>query len=88
MVKAPRTVAVGSRARITGKLTSADAGCVASQKVKLKKGAVTIATKTTSATGSYRFRVKIKRKTVVQVVYPGNIECGASKSVKKTIRVG
>jgi len=86
-IKAPRTVAAGSRARITGSLKSADAGCVASQKVKLKKGAATVATKTTSATGTYKFRVKIKRKTAVQVLYPGSPECGASKSSKKTIRV-
>lgn len=86
-IKAPRKVIAGTRVKITGLLGSADNACLDSQKVKLKKGAATLAIKRTSASGGYRFVLRVKRKVRVQVVFDGTLECAASKSSRKTIRV-
>jgi alpha-tubulin suppressor-like RCC1 family protein len=86
-VKAPSSVPKGTKAKITGKLSSGNPVCVPSQQVTLKEGSSTAGTATTGAAGGYTFTLKITKKTAVQVIYPGNLSCGPSKSAKKTITV-
>jgi len=86
-ISAPSKVSAGSRATISGTLSSADAACTNAQQVTLKNGSATAGTATTSATGAYRFKAKITKKTSVQVAYAGTASCAPSASVKKTIKV-
>ena len=86
-INAPPKVPSGTKARITGTLSSSDAACTSSQQVTLKKGTSAAGTATTGATGAYKFSLKITKKTVVQVTYPGNASCGPSASVKKVVKV-
>jgi alpha-tubulin suppressor-like RCC1 family protein len=86
-INAPRSVPSGSKATISGTLSSTDASCTNAQQVTLHKGSTRIGPKPTDATGAYSFKTKITKKTVVQVTYPGNASCGPSASPKKTIRV-
>lgn len=86
-IKAPAKVAGGSKAKITGVLSSADAVCTASQEVFLKKGTATIGPKLTDGSGAYKFVTKITKKTVVKVTFAGTTWCDPSASEKKTIKV-
>ena len=86
-IKAPKSVAKGSRVKITGSLSSFDDVCVASQEVFLKKGSSKTGPKITDAAGNYRFVVKITKKTTVHVTYAGAASCSRRVSAKKTIKV-
>jgi len=88
-IKAPSSVRAGTKAKITGTLSSTPIGtvCTSLQQVTLTKGSATIGPKTTDASGAYRFRTKITKKTKVQVTYGGTAACNPSTSVKKTIKV-
>jgi len=85
-INAPSSVPSGSRAKITGTLSSADAACTDTKQVTLRAGTATT-TKTTSATGAYTFKTKITEKTTVQVRFAGTASCGPSTSAKMTIKV-
>lgn len=86
-IKAPRSVPKGTKARITGLLGSTEETCTDSQPLSLVKGTSVVSTTNTSATGSYKFVVKVRRKMTVYVTFAGTASCGASESSKKTIKV-
>jgi hypothetical protein len=86
-IKAPRSVPQGTKAKITGMLESSDATCTDAQPLSLVKGASVLSTAETSATGSFKFVVKVRRKMTVYVTFAGTASCGASESSKKTIKV-
>ena len=86
-INAPSSVHRGSRATITGALSSADPACVNAQQVTLVKVNTTIGPKLTAATGAYKFETRISKQPVVQVTYAGTDSCAPSESAKKTIRV-
>lgn len=85
-IKAPKSVSRGSKASITGALTSTDATCLNTQDVELKIGATSVATRATSAAGAFRFALKITHRTAVHVEFAGSLGCGASQSMTKTVR--
>jgi uncharacterized delta-60 repeat protein len=86
-IKAPTSVMAGSKARITGRLSSADPACATGRDVYLKKGGVTLGPKMTDDSGRYSFRSAITVKAVVQVTFAGTAGCSPSASAKKTIGV-
>ena len=85
-INAPRKVAAGRKAKITGVLSSPDVTCTPSQQVALLKGTTTVGTATTDATGAYKFTLTIKKKTTIQVTSAGNVWCAPSASAATTIR--
>ena len=86
-INAPTKVPGGSKAKITGTLSSSDPACRNAQQVMLEKGSSTIGPKTTDASGAYEFKTKITKKTKVRVTYAGTPSCNPSASAEKTIRV-
>lgn len=86
-ITAPSKVAAGKRATIKGVLSSGDPTCTDSLTVRLKKGSATAGSVSTGSGGAYSFKLKVTRKTTVQVVFDGTVACEASASVKKTIRL-
>jgi tripartite motif-containing protein 71 len=86
-VKAPRKVSAGTKAVITGALTSGEHTCVGTQTVTLRKGDTSLATAKTSATGTFRFALKVRHKVTVHVTYDGSVDCGPADSAPKTITV-
>jgi hypothetical protein len=87
-ISAPGSVAAGSRVDITGRLWSIDPDCVASQSVGLRvlqPAGVRSRTTATSSAGRYSFSVRVKRETVVRVVYAGEGPCERVLSKKLTI---
>jgi hypothetical protein len=87
-ISAPGAVTAGSRAEITGRLRSIDPGCIASQTVTLRvlrPAGVPSPTGMSSTVGRYSFTVKIRRETVVRVVYTGSGPCEQVRSERRTI---
>jgi hypothetical protein len=87
-ISAPNAIHTGSRAAVTGSLRSIDPDCIASQSVTLRvlrPTGVADRIVSTSAAGRYRFEVRIKRRTVVRVVYAGTADCERVRSVRRTI---
>jgi hypothetical protein len=87
-ISAPRTVHAGSRADVTGRLRSIDPDCIASQTVTLRvlrPAGVPNRSAMTSAAGRYNFKVRVKRETVVRVVYAGSGPCERVRSERRTI---
>jgi len=77
-ISAPNAIHTGSRAAVIGSLRSIDPDCIASQSVTLRvlrPTGVADRIVSTSAAGRYRFEVRIKRRTVVRVVYAGTADC-------------
>lgn len=86
-IKAPGKVSKGTKVTIAGTLNSTDPACMNAQQVTLKKGTATLAPKTTSAVGAYKFVTKITKQTSVQATYSGTISCASSTSATKTIHL-
>lgn len=86
-IAGPRKVSAGSRVKITGVLLDDGATCRANQQVGLEKGSAVLGTTTTNDIGAYKFVVRIKKKTTVQVVYKGTALCAGNASLNKTIKV-
>jgi alpha-tubulin suppressor-like RCC1 family protein len=87
-ISASSAVRAGSRADVAGHLLSIDPACIASQRVTLRvlrPTGVPNRSDTTSATGRYRFTVRIKRETVVRVTYAGTDGCEPVRSQRRTI---
>ena len=89
-----KSVDKGDKVTFKGKLKSDWKKCRANSKVKLVKGSKVVASKTTSANGSYSFKQKIKKTAnwrvkfsgkKVNVTHPHNHRCLGSQS--KSIRV-
>jgi len=85
-IKTPRRAERGTKVRIRGKVISAEGACQAQQKVGLHWDGKILATDTTTSTGEYSFRVKMRRKMMVWVTYESILACASSKSPRRTIR--
>lgn len=91
VIKAPASVPSGTRATISGKLRSSIDACATSAPVILMKGNDQLSERSTDALGHYRFKLKIKKKTTVYVLYPGKRvpswgSCELAESSRKTIK--
>lgn len=91
VIKAPKSVPSGTRANITGKLRSSIDACANNAPVILIRGKDQLSEKSTDGLGHYKFKLKIKKKTTVYVLFPGKRvpswgSCELAESPKKTIK--
>lgn len=85
-LRAPGKVAPGTRARVTGKVESTPANPVCSEPRELLVSAGSRSFEMSTDTGgTFKFKVKIVRKTTVKVTFYGDADC-AEVTEKAVIR--